>query len=146
MRVIHPGSPVLRVRYRSGIAVSVFGLPDWTPYARAVVEVSGPGYGWTADECRVIEVLAANELMARGDDPLWTDTRTDPVPRTPPGWTWAHMGRTRRLALVPIELHGAYRHAGGITTNRRGTGCGLRTDDVPARIGRVVPETVPEPV
>jgi A nuclease of the HNH/ENDO VII superfamily with conserved WHH/SMI1 / KNR4 family (SUKH-1) len=151
LRVIHPGSPVLRIRYRSGIVVSPYGLPDWTLYARAVVELpepaASPAYaGLTVDEIRVVDVLAANEHLAGGDDPLWTFTRADPVPRTPPGWTWAHVGRSRRLALVPVELHGAYRHAGGVSTLRGGTGAGLRTDVPAVPVGQVATQTVPEPV
>jgi hypothetical protein len=151
LRVIHPGSSALRVRYRSGILVTPYGLPEWTLYARSIVELPAlpahPVYAeLTADEIRVMDVLAANEIEAEGDDPLWEFTRADPVARTPPGWTWAHIGLSRRLALVPIELHGSYRHTGGMSTLRGATGTGVRIGPDARRTGQIVTETVPEQV
>jgi hypothetical protein len=130
LSVIHPGSPVLRVRYRDGVVINPAGYPDWLLYARAVVELAPPPAGLGRDEVRVLDVIVANEVMAAGDDPLWEFTRADDLARTPAGWVWAHLGGVRRLALVPAELHGAFRHAGGVRTmgpaeHRRG----LRNDD-----------------
>jgi len=113
--VIHPGSSMLRVRYRDGVVVDGHGFPDWLPYARAVVELPEPAPHRTADETRVLDVLIANEVMAGAGDPWWPDGGE---PLTPDGWTWAHVAMTRRLALVPVELHGAFRHAGGVATMR----------------------------
>jgi A nuclease of the HNH/ENDO VII superfamily with conserved WHH/SMI1 / KNR4 family (SUKH-1) len=123
MRVIHPGSSMLRVRYRQGVLVTPFGAPDWLLYARAMVDVPTPGAQRTADELRVAHVVAANLRMARDGDPLWTDEAL-----TPAGWTWVHAAAERRCALVPVELHGAYRHFGGVTTWLGQLGRGLRTD------------------
>jgi hypothetical protein len=121
-RVLHPDSPVLRVRYRSGILVDPYGYPDWSLTARAVLELPAPPPGLTRDEIRVLDVLTANLALVRWDeDPLWSAAAG-----TPRGWCWAHLGRSRRLALVPVELHGCYRHTGG-----------LRSLDVPMRPGGV---------
>jgi hypothetical protein len=125
--VAQPGSPVLRVRYRQGIVVDPHGFPDWLPYARALVELPAPAPGRPLDETRVLDILTANRVMARAGDPLWTD---DPLGGTPDGWTWAHLVRDRQVALVPIELHGAYRHLGGVSTmdaerGRRGVHVGV---------------------
>jgi hypothetical protein len=125
MRVIHPGPPILRVRYRQGVLVTPAGAPDWLLYARAMVELPEPEPGRTLDETRVAHVLAANLRMAADGDPLWEGSATM---LTPPGWTWAHLAEERRCALVPIELHGAYRHFGGVTTWLDGLGRGLRVD------------------
>lgn len=124
MNVIHPGSPALQVRYRDGVLVGPFGFPDWLMYARALVELPAPIAELTADEQRVWDVLAANRAML-GQDPLWPADPPEGAVPTPAGWCWAHLpafegaaegtvGDSRRVALVPIELHGAYRHAGGI--------------------------------
>ncbi len=120
--VVRPGSPMLGIRYRAGVVVGALGFPDWRPYARAMVELPAPAVHRTVDETRVLDLLVANEVMARSGDPLWP---ADQPPVTPAGWTWAHLARTRRVALVPVELHGAFRHLGGVGTlagdhNRRG--------------------------
>ncbi|HEY7225963.1 MAG TPA: SMI1/KNR4 family protein [Micromonosporaceae bacterium] len=126
LSVVHPGSPVLRVRYRQGVLIGPYGYPDWLLCARAVVDLPPPDPRLTVDEIRVADVLAANLAMAAatgapGGDPLWPVPSTaDGVVATPAGWCWAHAGPTepgevpRRLALVPAELHDALRHAGGV--------------------------------
>jgi hypothetical protein len=124
MRVIHPGSPMLRVRYRPGVLVTPLGAPDWLLYARAMVEVPAPEPGRTLDELRMAYVLAANQRMALDGDPLWEGAGT----RTPAGWTWAHVAGERQCALVPIELHGAYPHFGGVTRWLGDLGRGLAVD------------------
>jgi hypothetical protein len=147
MSIVHPGSPTLRIRYRHGVLVDPYGFPSWALYSRAAVRLPPPVVEFGLDEMRVIDILAANERMALDGDPLWDPTRKDYVAKTPEGWTWAHAGLERRLFLVPIELHAAYRHAGGVSTmaidrQRRG----LRADvpAVPVRMrGR---ESVPEVV
>jgi hypothetical protein len=111
---------MLRIRYRDGIRTGPFGFPYWIPFARAVAEVSlssveaSPASG--VDEGRIATVLAANAALSG-----------DALTATPAGWTWAHLpslsrGASRRLALVPVELHGAYRHPGGVGA----TGAGER--------------------
>jgi hypothetical protein len=104
------------------------------------------------DEQRVLDVLAANAVMARdaggpGSDPLWRPAAAGApamAVSTPAGWCWAHVGlldpaAARRLALVPVELHGAFRHAGGVGLLPV-TGQGLRFEAPPA------PGTGPVPV
>jgi hypothetical protein len=113
-QIIHPGSPMLRVRYAEGVAVDPYGFPDWTPYARTVIELPAVTPDLGVDEARVLDVLTANETAATGGDPLWQGLEGG---ATPAGWTWAHLGRTRRVALVPVELHGAFRHLGGASTD-----------------------------
>jgi hypothetical protein len=158
MNVIHPGSSALRVRYRQGVLVDPYGFPDWLLYARALVELPAlpalapAGTDWTVDELRVIGVLAANRAMV-GRDPLWPAVMdvdgNGGGTATPVGWCWARLpvpdGRGQgRLALVPVELHGAYRHGGGLRTlpvdwSRRG----LRTDEPPVPVGMSAGDEVP---
>lgn len=130
MSVIHPGSPTLQVRFRQGVLVTPYGFPDWPLCARAVVELPPTDPALTLEEQRILDVLTANAAMARlagepDGDPLWPVTAAagtvgggrEGAVATPAGWCWAHVGTPgarRLLALVPIELHGSYRHAGGV--------------------------------
>ncbi|MFJ6198345.1 SMI1/KNR4 family protein [Micromonospora sp. NPDC092111] len=127
--VVHPVSPMLRIRYRQGVVVDPHGFPDWTPYARVVVELPPLPPGIGVDAARVLAVLTANLAWPDPADP-------DPVGRTPAGWTWAHLARTRRVALVPAELHAASRHLGGVSTG----------DADPRRRGLPVDSTEPPPL
>jgi hypothetical protein len=160
MNVIHPGSPTLQVRYRQGVLVTPYGFPDWPLCARVLVELPPPEPGLTLDEQRVVDVLAANAAMARAaggpdGDPLWAGTEPGRPVATPDGWCWAHVAPlrpwaitaadagARQLALVPIELHGSYRHAGGVRA-LPATGRGLRTDPEPVPVGRAPGDAVPD--
>ncbi|WP_178379967.1 HNH endonuclease [Cryptosporangium aurantiacum] len=109
-------SPVLRVRYRGGIAYDLAGLPVWDLLARAVVQLPDPEPGLTVDEIRVADVLTANEVMLATGDPLWWVNANDHTALTPPGWVWAHLFGSRRVALVPAVAYGAFRHVGGVAT------------------------------
>jgi len=120
-QVVRFAAPLLRIRYPDGVYVDLTGFPDWTPYARALVDLPPPPPNASSDEVRVVDVLAANALLA--GDP-------DSPPSTLDGWTWAHLGMTRRMALLPVEAHAAFRHAGGVATL---TGIATRAGDgVPA--------------
>jgi A nuclease of the HNH/ENDO VII superfamily with conserved WHH len=132
LRLVSFGAPEIRQRYDRGVLIDPAGFPDWEFHARALVSLpADPPAELTIDELRVVDVLAANALMRwTGDDPLWP---ADDF-RTPPGWTWAHTGRERRLALVPIELHAAWRHAGGISLLDATGERGLRVDYQPTRV------------
>ncbi|GLY01600.1 hypothetical protein Acsp01_19790 [Actinoplanes sp. NBRC 101535] len=109
-QVAHPAAPMLRVRYRHGVPVDPWGFPDWTPYARTMVELPPAIADLTLDEARVVDVRAAETVARASGDPLW-----DGTVGTPPGWTWAHAAQERRLALVPAELHASFRHLGGVS-------------------------------
>jgi hypothetical protein len=113
-QVVHPGSPMLRIRYRDGVAIDPYGFPDWIPYARILVELPAHRDGTGIDEARVLDVLTANASASRANHPLWTNSPAGSG--TPAGWTWAHVARSRQLALVPAELHAAFRHLGGVST------------------------------
>lgn len=129
-QVAHPASPMLRVRYRDGVPVGPHGFPDWLPYARALVQLPPAGPDLGVDESRVLDVLSANAAAAAAGDPLWAGLA--PL-ATPPGWVWALLAGGRRIALVPAELHGAYRHHGGVSTG----------DADPARRGLAVNRGAP---
>lgn len=159
LSVVHPSSPTLRVRYRQGVLMGPYGYPDWLLCARVVVELPAPDPKLTVDELRVLDVLAANLAMARvagtpDGDPLWPALpagSAGPAVATPAGWCWAHIGPTdlpaaqepaRRLALVPTDLHGVFRHGGGVGL-LPATGRGLRYSTVERPIGAGPAEPVP---
>lgn len=71
----------------------------------AVVPVSD---GLNSDEARMVKVLAANQLVAGIGS---TEVRGG----APSGWVWAQLGRSEAMSLVPAELHGAFRHRGGVS-------------------------------
>ncbi|MBO0867005.1 MAG: HNH endonuclease [Micromonosporaceae bacterium] len=165
-RIVSFGSPDVRERFPRGVLIDPDGYPEWKLAARAMVRLPAPPAGMTLDELRVVDVLAANALLERGADPLWQ--APDRVPGgTPPGWTWAHLAQrhdgrphdgqpqdgtgTRELACVPIELHAAWRHAGGFAgTASSSSERGLRIDyaprPVPARPSRTLAEGILERV
>ena len=116
-QAFHAGSPMLRIRYRDGVLVGPHGFPEWLPYARAVVDLPDVPSDLGSDELRLVDVLTANLAMAATGDPLW-ELPADGG--TPAGWVWAHLAMSRRVALVPAELHGAFRHLGGVSTTRAG--------------------------
>src|SRR6266508_5734015 len=93
LQVRHPASPMLRIRYRAGVPIDRYGYPHWPPFARVMVRLP-PSDPWIGrDEGRVLDVLAANRIVAeRTGDPLWTDSAM-----TPAGWTWAHAARSREV-------------------------------------------------
>ncbi|MFG1922424.1 SMI1/KNR4 family protein [Cryptosporangium sp. NPDC048952] len=141
-------SPVLRVRYRGGVAYDLAGLPVWDLLARAVVRLGDPEDGLTRDEVRVADVLTANEIMLTSGDPLWWVTADDYAPLTPPGWMWAHRFGAREVLLVPAAAYGSFRQVGGVATLPVGAR-GLRVDervpasfDVPSPLGESVLDAV----
>ncbi|GFJ77704.1 SMI1/KNR4 family protein [Phytohabitans houttuyneae] len=65
---------------------------------------------------------------------------------TPAGWCWAHVGTPdgdRLLALVPIELHGSFRHAGGVRL-LPASARGLRPEAEPLSVGPAAGDEVPD--
>ena len=138
LRLVNFGSTLVRERHDRGVLINPQGFPDWEFHARALVRLPEPMSDLTAEEIRVVDVLAANAALRRtGRDPLFSPPGgEDAVPRTPQGWTWAHLGGRRRAALVPIELHASFRHADGISTLAADrTERGLRVDLEPVWAG-----------
>ncbi|MGH3748997.1 MAG: SMI1/KNR4 family protein [Micromonosporaceae bacterium] len=152
-RIVRFAAPLLRIRYPDGMYVNLRGFPDWTPYARALVEIAGrlPDQPRrSVDEARVVDVLAANQVMADSADPLWKDAEPGAA-ATPDGWVWAHVGAggaradrsegegPRRLALVPAEAHAAFRHIGHVAGRGAGDGSRGLTMQPPAERPSMIP-------
>ncbi|MEY9904101.1 hypothetical protein ABIA35_000307 [Catenulispora sp. MAP12-49] len=112
-RIIEFSDPELDRKFPHGIYLTMHGYPEFAVYARHTVQIADPPSGLSVDEIRVTDVIAANLLAAESGDPLWAGR---PNTATPQGWTWAHAAESRLLHCVPIELHGAFRHHGGMAT------------------------------
>ncbi len=113
-QIVQFSSAALRERYPHGVYVGLDGFVRWGTYARAMVELPSVPASTSMNQQRVIDVLTANEFMARTGDPLWTRA-DDGVPGTPAGWLWRHLP-DRRMALLPAEIAIDLRNAGGIAT------------------------------
>jgi A nuclease of the HNH/ENDO VII superfamily with conserved WHH/SMI1 / KNR4 family (SUKH-1) len=112
-RIIEFSDPELDRKFPHGIYLTMHGYPEFAVYARHTVQIADPPSGLSVDEIRVTDVIAANLLAADSGDPLW-EPRGNTA--TPQGWAWAHAAESRLLHCVPIELHGAFRHHGGMAT------------------------------
>lgn len=113
-RIIEFADPELERKYPKGIYLSLSGYPEFAVYARAAAEIADPPSGLSVDEVRVTDVVAANLLYAGTGDPLWQNGR--PPTATPDGWMWVHAANSRRLYLVPADIHASFRHHGGMAT------------------------------
>ena len=77
----------------SGVRFKDTGFPDFTPYAKAQVEITGLTGNYAKD--------AAMANKAAG------------FPRTPDGFVWHHVEDAITMQLIPKDLHDAVRHTGG---------------------------------
>ncbi|MFD7922301.1 SMI1/KNR4 family protein [Streptomyces sp. NPDC059740] len=114
-QVVHFPDPVRAARHPAGVWVDEDGYPDFSPYARAAVEIAAPPEGFGVDELRLTDFVSANAAQYGEGHELWAEGSSV---ATPHGWTWHHKAFTRRLELVPVEVKALLRHHGGLTTSR----------------------------
>ncbi|MEU5022873.1 SMI1/KNR4 family protein [Streptomyces milbemycinicus] len=122
-QVVHFPDPVRAARHPKGVRVDENGYPDFTPYARAAVEIAEPPEGFGVDELRLTDFVSANAALHAVGHDLWDGSSSV---ATPHGWTWHHVVGTRRLELIPVEVKALLRHHGGLATaavdqDKRGT-------------------------
>ncbi|MEU5647487.1 SMI1/KNR4 family protein [Streptomyces milbemycinicus] len=122
-QVVHFPDPVRAARHPKGVRVDENGYPDFTPYARAAVEIAEPPEGFGVDELRLTDFVSANAALHDVGHDLWDGSSSV---ATPHGWTWHHVVGTRRLELIPVEVKALLRHHGGLATaavdqDKRGT-------------------------
>ncbi|MGW1769964.1 SMI1/KNR4 family protein [Streptomyces sp. NPDC002073] len=122
-QVVQFPDPVRAARHPRGVRMDANGHPDFSPYARAAVEIAEPPEGFGVDELRLTDYVSANAALHASGHELW-DT-VAPV-ATPHGWTWHHASGSRRLELVPVEVKALLRHHAGLVTTpvdhaKRGT-------------------------
>jgi hypothetical protein len=86
----------LAAKYPNGVRFTADGFPDFAPYARATV------------------TFDPNFLGNHGSD-FAEANRKAGLSETPDDHTWHHHQDTRTMQLVPVDLHKAVRHAGGVS-------------------------------
>lgn len=86
--------------HASGVRFNERGFPDFSPHARAQVELDGLTGNYAKD------ALTANRAVG--------------LDRTPSGYVWHHVEDGRTMQLIPQEIHNAARHTGGAAVIRHG--------------------------
>ncbi|MER7758578.1 SMI1/KNR4 family protein [Streptomyces sp. NPDC097619] len=122
-QVVQFPDPVRAARFPGGVRMDGSGRPDFSPYARAAVEIAEPPEGFGADELRLTDYVSANAALHASGHELWESV---PPVATPHGWLWHHVADTRRLELVPAEVKALLRHHAGLASavvdhEKRGT-------------------------
>jgi hypothetical protein len=77
----------------SGVRFKENGFPDFTPYAKAQVNIKGLTGNYARD------AAMANKAVG--------------LKRTPNGYVWHHVENAKTMQLIPKEIHNAARHTGG---------------------------------
>ncbi|MBB5938275.1 SMI1/KNR4 family protein [Streptomyces zagrosensis] len=112
-QVVHFPDPVRAARHPKGVRVDDNGYPDFSPYAKAAVEIAEPPEGFGVDELRLTDFVSANAALHAAGHELWEGGSSV---ATPHGWTWHHVAGTRRVQLIPVEVKALLRHHGGLAT------------------------------
>lgn len=84
----------------SGVSFSKAGFPDFSPYARASVELKGLSGNYNKD------AALANKALG--------------LTATPRGYVWHHVEDGRTMQLVPRDIHNRVPHTGGAAVIRAG--------------------------
>jgi RHS repeat-associated protein len=92
--------PELQVKYPNSVRFKSTGFPDFSPYAKAEVEVEGLNGNYGHD------AKLANQAAG--------------FAKTPKGFVWHHVEDGVTMQLVPTEIHNAVRHTGGAAIIRQG--------------------------
>ena len=88
----------LGVKYPNGVMFKANGMPDFTPYAVASLEVDGL-VGDIKTDYRLANRAAGLEGQYGN--------------QAPPGYTWHHCEDGKTMQLVPTDVHHAVKHTGG---------------------------------
>ncbi|WP_345817670.1 HNH endonuclease (plasmid) [Paraburkholderia sp. PREW-6R] len=93
-------SPELQAKYPNGVQFTPQGFPNFSPYAKAEVEVDGLTGNYGTD------AAMANQAVG--------------LPSTPQGYVWHHVEDGNTMQLIPQDLHNAVRHTGGAAVIKGG--------------------------
>ncbi|MBO7830975.1 HNH endonuclease, partial [Burkholderia pseudomallei] len=85
--------PEIQQKYPQGVKFNSQGFPDFSPYAKAKVEVQGLTGDYRTDEALSNKKVGLSE--------------------TPDGYVWHHVENAQTMLLIPQDLHNAVRHTGG---------------------------------
>ena len=84
----------------SGVRFTKEGFPDFSPHAKAQVEIQGLTGNYAKD------AAMANRAVG--------------LSKTPDGFVWHHVEDRVTMQLVPQPIHNAARHTGGAAVIRHG--------------------------
>lgn len=91
----YPSDSQLRAMYPNGVKFDANGFPNFSPYSKANVKIN-----MTGDYYK--DFVAANEAIGiKG-------------PKPPKNFTWHHHQDMTTMQLVPVDIHNAVRHTGGM--------------------------------
>jgi filamentous hemagglutinin len=85
--------PDLQAKYPNGVNFNSKGFPDFSPYAKASLEVPGLTGDYKND------AALANTMAG--------------LKATPDGYVWHHVEDANTMLLIPQDIHNAVRHTGG---------------------------------
>lgn len=85
--------PEIQQKYPQGVKFNSQGFPDFSPYAKAKVDVQGLTGDYRTDEALSNKKVGLSE--------------------TPDGYVWHHVENAQTMLLIPQDLHNAVRHTGG---------------------------------
>ncbi|RQV29328.1 filamentous hemagglutinin N-terminal domain-containing protein [Burkholderia cenocepacia] len=85
--------PEIQQKYPQGVKFNSQGFPDFSPYAKAKVDVQGLTGDYRTDEAISNKKVGLSE--------------------TPDGYVWHHVENAQTMLLIPQDLHNAVRHTGG---------------------------------
>nr|WP_080433094.1 hemagglutinin repeat-containing protein [Burkholderia ubonensis] len=83
----------IQQKYPQGVKFNSQGFPDFSPYAKAKVDVQGLTGDYRTDEALSNKRVGLSE--------------------TPDGYVWHHVENAQTMLLIPQDLHNAVRHTGG---------------------------------
>ncbi len=82
----------------SGVTFNDKGFPDFSPYAKAQVDIKGLTGNYAKDSAMTNKAVGLKS--------------------TPDGFVWHHVENVKTMQLIPKEIHNAARHTGGTATLR----------------------------
>ena len=84
----------------SGVRYNENGFPDFSPHAKAEVNINGLTGNYVKD------AAMANKSVG--------------LKSTPDGYVWHHVENAKTMQLIPRDIHNAARHTGGAAVIRNG--------------------------
>mgnify|MGYP001031919663 CR=1 FL=1 len=107
--VIYNGTKITKVSYKNGI-------PDFSPYAIAEVEIPkmtdkrlGPGGNYEQANTALAELWTKKQHMGRS----WTARQVEEY-RITNNLTWHEMSNMESMQLVPFDVNNTFKHYGGV--------------------------------
>ncbi|MEI6187627.1 MAG: HNH endonuclease, partial [Alphaproteobacteria bacterium] len=91
--------PDIKIKYPDGVKYDAKGYPDFTPYTTHTVKL---------------------DKFVNYNDDFRDANKLAGLKTEPKGYTWHHHQDRTTMQLVPEDLHSAFQHTGGMSTNKHG--------------------------